>query len=610
MPEKTTVGRLLVQDALPEDMQADIGVLDKAGVRRLFTRLAEQHPDEYVDTLHRLMSIAADTATTYGGEASVSLEDLRTPPQARAYRKQLQARLDAIYQDPKLTPQQKNEQVMLIMRRAIPVVGKKVEQEAFERGNRFAKSIRHGFRGSPAQLRQLLFGDMLVVDHKERPLPVAGLHGYGEGVTPVEYWANAYGSRKGFFDVQFATASTGYFGKQLALMLQKQRITGEDCGASDVGMPVPGDDPDIIGKTLARPAGGLKAGTVLSRRNLQKLTDEDEVWVRSPVTCQQEQGLCQKCAGKRADGRYPPLGASLGIEAARGVAEPLMQIMGLSAKHVGGQVGDTDEHVSGFEEVNRFLQVPKNFKGEAVLAPKDGVVEWVLPAAQGGHYVRIGGERLYVPPHKPLTVKRGDRVEQGDALSEGTPNPAKVASLKGLSEGRQYFIKRLGEILERNGVGTHRSNLEHIARGFFDKARVTRPEGVAGYVIGETVPYSTLQRRYKPRKDAEDRTPDRSRGMYLEKPVLHYTIGTRITPSIVSRLRKAGVKQVSVHNEDPGFEPHVVRLMAATATDPDWKTRMAGFNLKRTFLDAATHGAESRRDDPSYVGPLMDPERL
>ena len=165
-------------------------------------------------------------------------------------------------------------------------------------------------------------------------------------------------------------------------------------------------------------------------------------------------------------------------------------------------------------------------------------------------------------------------------------------------------------MLEENGVPTHRRNLEILSRGFFDRVKVTSPDGVAGFNIGEVVPYSEIQRRYKPRDGHEDRSPTRSTGYYLERPVLHYTIGTRLTPSVVAKMKEAGIPAVKVHREPPGFIADVRRLMDIMSTDPDWKTRMAGWDLKKSFLHGVTHGSESPHESVSFVSSLMDPEKL
>jgi hypothetical protein len=152
--------------------------------------------------------------------------------------------------------------------------------------------------------------------------------------------------------------------------------------------------------------------------------------------------------------------------------------------------------------------------------------------------------------------------------------------------------------------------VDTLARAFFDKIKVTKPEGLGEWSPGEIISYADFQNQYKPRDGNELRTAKRSIGWFLEEPLLHYTIGTRVTPKVAKFLEQERISQVRVHPDPPGFEPFIVRAMDAVAHDPDWKTRMGAFNLKKGFLDAATKGSRSSNQGTSPVPSLMDPTLL
>lgn len=606
----TTIGKILINESLPEDMRVEDRVLDKKGTQALFQELAERYPERYIDVLQRTNNIARMVATEYGGEASLSLNDFRLPDDVRKYRDSVRLKIRNISQDDLLTPEQKNEAIIKMVRASMPKVQKMVEESANKDGNAFAKSIAHGYRGSPVQLTQLLYGDQLSADHKGRIQPVAGLHGYSEGTTLAEYWASSYSARKAFTDVQFATAASGFLGKQVAHMSQKLKITGKDCGLSaDVGTIMEGDDPDIIGHVLQREVNGLPAGHVLRKNDLKAIRGKKPL-VRAVSTCQQKDGgICQKCAGAREQGRFPSVGTYIGIGSARILSEPMTQL-GLASKHTGGLVGqETAKEVEGFDEVNQFLQVPKNFRGASTLAPVDGKVTLVKKAPQGGQFIRVGGETVYAPPGRTVEVKAGDVVEAGDTLTDGTPNPAEIARYKGLGEGRRYFTQKFYEILRDNGIASHRRNVDTVARAFFDKVDITK-DGAAGYTIGDTVSYADIQRTYKPREGHSALAPGRANGQYLERPVLHYTIGTRITPKVSKFLKQEGIQEILVHKDPTGFEPKIMRAMDHPGKERDWKTQLTGFGLKKSLVESAQKGSESPHKNLSPATELMDPMKL
>lgn len=606
---ETTIGRILMNGAAPEDMRDDSRVFDKKKVQAFFQELAERHPDKYVDTLQRMSDVARMSGTEYGGVASLKLKDLRLPPQIKAYREQLRQRVHAINQDPGLSTEEKSAAVVDVVRKAMPIVQKNLEAEMHGRDNAFGEQVRLGFKGSPMQMTQLIFGDLLNADQRGKPVPIPGLHGYGEGVSPSEYFGGSFASRAGYVSVQFATAKTGFLGKQMAAAAQHVTVTGKDCGADKVGVTADGDDPDILGAVLARPVGNLPAGTTITKQNLGQLAGKKPL-IRSLLTCQQDEGVCQKCAGLRENHKFAPLGASIGIDSARTLSEPLTQGLALSAKHVGGVVGVNSDNLGAFDEINQFVQVPEHFKGASVLAPVEGRIRQIVKAPQGGHYMHVDSEQIYIPGNRKITVAPGDVVEAGDMLTDGTPNPAELVQHKGLGEGRVYFQKKFGEILKNHGVGTHPRNVAVLSRSFFDRVRITSPDGVMGHIIDDVVPYSQLQKEYEPRLGTKNLAPKRAVGQYLERPVLHYTIGTKITPKVAQVLDQDQIDEIQAHPEAPGFEPEVSRIMDISADDPDWKTRMAGFGVKRSFLDAVQHGSTSKNTGPGMIPKLMDPTRL
>lgn len=284
-----------------------------------------------------------------------------------------------------------------------------------------------------------------------------------------------------------------------------------------------------------------------------------------------------------------------------------------NSKHSGGVVGaDSAKGISGFKHLNQLIQVPKHFPQGAAHSTVDGHVDRIQEAPQGGTYIFINGTRHYVPQQQGQTVglkvKVGDEVEAGDVLSEGIPNPAIVVKYKGIGEGRRAFVNQFQQALKDAGINTHRRNVEALSRGLINYVRLTDEYG--DYATDDIIPYTMIASSYKPRMGCVENTPENCKGYYLEKPVLHYTIGTRITPSVIKTLNDYGVKNVIAHKEAPPFEPEMVRGMAHVSKDPDWGTRLLGGYNKDSLLEAARRGGVSYTKGTSYVPALAfgDPE--
>lgn len=272
-----------------------------------------------------------------------------------------------------------------------------------------------------------------------------------------------------------------------------------------------------------------------------------------------------------------------------------------SSKHKGG-VSEARQGASGFKVINQLAQVPKTFTGGAAHAQHDGRVSAIYDAPAGGKYVMIGPNRHYVATGFNPTVKPGDIVEAGDTISEGLPNPAEAVRHKGVGEGRRYFVDTWQQVFRNSGLKAERRNTELLARGLINHVRLT--EEVGDYVPDDVVPYDVLERSYQPRSGHEIATPKSAVGRYLEKPVLHYSVGTKIRPSMLKNLDHFGVKSLVVHKDPPPFEPEMIRAMENLVHDQDWMARQLGSNLSRGLLHGAHRGATADEAGTSYVPSL------
>lgn len=594
----------MVKKALPPAYRrAAEGPLDVPAIGRLFTELANRNPELYLDTLQRMNDVGREVAATYGREASISLEDLRLPTVLRKHRADLQAKVAAIVQDPDLGEADKLKALEELGTGATDKATAEVYDKLLASGNSMAGQVQSGVRGNKVMLRQMVYGDMMMTDSLGRTMPYPGLRSYAEGISPLDCWVAAKSARKGIADTQLATGKVGYFGKQLTNVAHRAVVTMDDCGTA-AGLAVDGSDPDNVGSVLLRDVGQLKAGAVIREQHLPALTGQ-KVLVRSPLGCRAPDGVCRRCTGIREHGDFPELGEAVGINAARSIAEAITQAA-LGSKHTGGVVGGKRTGMHGFPEINQFLEVPKEFVGGAVLAGADGQVAKVQPAPQGGSYIFVGRHRYHAPEEREVRVKPGDRVEAGDALTEGVPNPAALAVHKGIGEGRRYFLEELRRILDRNNSGTSRRNLELLARNFVSRVRITDPKGYGGSLLGDVVEYDTLASQWKPREGAGLKTPSTAGNLYLEQPYLHYTVGTRVTPQVARALTENRIGMVLAHPEPPPFEPVVTRAQDYLREDRDWIVRLGGENLEKGLLDAAERGASSERRSTSYYPALVN----
>jgi DNA-directed RNA polymerase subunit beta' len=461
--------------------------------------------------------------------------------------------------------------------------------------NPFALQVVSRARGNPAQLAALMTTPGTYTDAYGNVIPVFVRHSYAEGLSPHEYWAGTYGARQGVISTKFATRDAGDLGKQFNQAAMRMVVTEDDCGTAS-GIPVPTDDKDMIGSVLARQAGKYPSGSVVSKEILQDLASNDkfeEIVVRSPLTCDLSQGVCKHCTGLREGGVFPKIGDHVGINAASALAERIAQ-GSLNVKHSGGMSkGDGDKVYAGFDVIEQLFQVPKTFPHRAAVATRDGRVDRIEDAAQGGQNVYVDDEVHYVLPESRVSVKEGDRVEAGDQLSTGILNPREVVQYKGIGEGRRYFTQRAAQAFRESGYSINRRNLEVLVRGMMDHAVVDDPGGSGDYLPGDIVSYNALARGYRPRPEAQQQDVDQAVGQYLEQPILHHTIGTRITRGMATQLKRFGHKRVLTHAAQPTFQPYMVGLRAVPQQEKDWMAQLGSSHLQKNLLKNVQRGAES-----------------
>lgn len=407
--------------------------------------------------------------------------------------------------------------------------------------------------------------------------------------------------------VSNSTQNAGFFSKQLNAAAHRLVVTGEDDDEFDTesprGFPVDADDPDSEGALLAVDTGPYKRNTVLTPKIIKHLKrlGKNQFLVRSPtVGGSPDGGLFARDVGVRERGSLPGRGEIVGLSASQALSEPISQGQ-LSAKHSGGVAGQ-EKAVSGFDLLNQLVQVPKKMRGGAAHATADGQVDSIEPAPAGGFNVMVSGAKHYVPSGLDLKIQVGDKVEAGDLLSDGIPNPAVIVEHKGVGEGRRYFVNEFRKAMQESGMSANRRNIELLARGLINHVQLT--DEYDDYVPDDVVPYSSIERSWQPRNGAASAPPQAAVGKYLERPVLHYTIGTKIQPSMLKQFEQFGVQKVTVHDDPPPFKPHMVRGMYQMQNDPDWMTQMYGSGLKKSLLTSTARGATSDPGGTSFVPSL------
>lgn len=275
-----------------------------------------------------------------------------------------------------------------------------------------------------------------------------------------------------------------------------------------------------------------------------------------------------------------------------------------SAKHTAGMTQGKKSY-SGLVVIQQFTQSPEKFKDVGVVSEVDGKVDSVEEAPQGGTYVTVSGERHYIPAGHEVQVQQGQTVEAGDQLAEGLVDAEDVVRLKGLGAGRKYYAERLNKILEDSGAKTDKRNTEILARAAIRHVRINSNEGLGNYLPDDVVDYSALEGSYVARDAVKKRAKD-AIGSYLARPAMHYTIGTRITPSVAKDLEEHNYSEVEASSSEPEFTPEMQRLRTASHANQDWLASLTTSYLTQQINESATRGDDTNvKENTDYRPRVM-----
>ncbi|HLM34486.1 MAG TPA: DNA-directed RNA polymerase subunit beta', partial [Gaiellaceae bacterium] len=530
----TTPGRVLFNSAVYRQLVALIGVEgEELEYEFVNHTLGKPDTDRFVLSLsvrygaHTLASVL-DTIKTLGFHYStsagitVSKNDIVVPPEKEkilaGYEKRVEE-VHAQYDRGLITEDERHETIVNIWTEATDAVADAMEANLHKTNSVFMMA-NSGARGSFKQIRQLAGMRGLMANPKgeiiERPIKA----NFMEGLSVLEYFISTHGARKGLADTALRTADSGYLTRRLVDVSQDVIIREYDCATGDhIELPLrtsDGFNKSLLGRVLAhdvnRPLASGKPGkTVIAEGGvtltvpvLEQLEEEFGgdllVPARSVLKCRAETGVCRTCYGIfPATGEMCEIGDAVGIIAAQSIGEPGTQLT-MRTFHTGGVAGADITH--GLPRVVEIFEA-RNPKGAAVLAESSGRIEIeqnergfkvaVVPTELGSEGELGDPVEYQLPRRTRLLVTNGQVVAAGDALNEGSRNPADLLALTTSTSTELYLVDEVQKVYKSQGVEIHDKHIELIVRQMLKKVRV-ESNGDTDLLPGQLVDKVVLER--------------------------------------------------------------------------------------------------------------------
>lgn len=506
---KTTVGRLIFNQAIPQDL----GFVDRDDPSNMFTLEVDKLVDKKVlgqiidacykkhgievtaEMLDKIKELGFEYSTK--GAITVSVMDIVVPPEKQQMLEEAEKEVENVnklYRKGLVSDDERYQEVISIWNTTTENVTQTLLKH-LDRFNPVYMMANSGARGSINQIRQLagMRGLMANPSGKIIELPIRS--NFREGLTVLEFFISTHGARKGLADTALRTADSGYLTRRLVDVSQDIIIREDDCFAR-LGEEVKGiwvseikDGNEVIESLKDRIEGRYAAedvldpntGEVIVPKN-HEITEEtanaivaagiDKVYIRSIMTCRAEIGVCAKCYGRNLAFNQPvEIGEPVGIIAAQSIGEPGTQLT-MRTFHTGGVAGE--DITQGLPRVEELFEARKP-KGLAIISDINGTVS--INESKHKREVVItsddGNSQSYTIPYgSRLKVTDGQKIEAGDELTEGSVNPHDILRIKGVVEVQTYLLQEVQKVYRLQGVDINDKHVEVIIRQMLRKVKI------------------------------------------------------------------------------------------------------------------------------------------
>ena len=439
---------------------------------------------------------------------SISVYDMTIPPEKpeiihRAEDAVLE--VNRLYQEEGvLSDEERYKQVISIWEKTTDELTTRL-LSCFDRYNSINMIATSGARGSTKQMRQLagMRGLMFATSGKTIEIPIKS--NFREGLTMLEYFTGAKGSRKSLSDTALRTADSGYLTRRLVDVSQDVIVREEDCGARNgiVVSEILNSDKNVLESFKERLVGRftidaavhpetgeviVPADTMISESDADRIVDSgiEKLEVRSILRCRAKRGVCAHCYGADlASGKKVSIGEAVGVIAAQSIGEPGTQLT-MRTFHTGGVAGS--DITQGLPRIEELFEARRPKKA-AIVAEQEGIVS--IHTERKLSRVTVtdaeGNPAVYdIPFGMRLIVEDGDTVTIGQALTEGYLSPQDVLRLNGLDAAYDYIIREVQKVYRGEDVETNDKHVEVIARQMTRKVKV-EDEGDTTLLSGSVV---------------------------------------------------------------------------------------------------------------------------
>ena len=468
-------------------------------VKKTFSSLIAQVFKRYKTTetsvmLDKLKDLGFKYSTIAG--ISISMSDVVVSKKKPQIIHETQEKVDKVnkqFQRGLITDEERYKTVCDLWNKANDTVSNELQEIAKnDTKNPIFMMMNSGARGSASQFTQLAGMRGLMQNPKGESIEIPITSNLIEGCNVSEFFLGTHGARKGTADTALRTADSGYLTRRLVDVAQDIIVREEDCGTIngvEVSDFVDEKSGTVIESLYERILGRFTATKVIDPTTKAVIIDKNEliteniankivkagiktVTIRSVLTCNSVNGVCQHCYGRNlATGNLVETGEAVGIMAAQSIGEPGTQLT-MRTFHTGGIAGD--DITQGLPRVEELFEA-RNPKGKATIAEISGRVASITET-NGKLKIVIENDveaREHLTNYNiKLAVNVNDMVKAGDPLTIGSIAPKELLAVTDPITAQQYIVKEIQKVYKSQGVDVSDKHIEVIVRRMISKMKI------------------------------------------------------------------------------------------------------------------------------------------
>jgi DNA-directed RNA polymerase subunit beta' len=235
----------------------------------------------------------------------------------------------------------------------------------------------------------------------------------------------------------------------------------------------------------------------------------ESVYVRSPIGCKSDRGICVHCYGADLGTMKPvAMGEAVGTVAAQAIGEPGTQLT-MNIKHAGGAASAEGDVTHGLPRVEEIFErrMPRNpavvatVSGEVIEIKDDGKEKVIIVAPDIEHKGKKDTIEYEAHVRRIPTVKVGSRIEKGQLLTDGSADLSELFKFAGKQRAQEYVMAEVIKIYELQGASISIKHVEVIIRQMFSRVKITQ-SGNTEYSVGDVATSSDFDAANAAAKEA------------------------------------------------------------------------------------------------------------